>query len=576
MMYDLIITNALIVDGTGAAARPGSVAVSGSRIVAVGEVTGEASRTIDAGGHVVAPGFIDVHTHLDAQVIWDPMMSVSSWHGVTTVVTGNCGFGIAPTKAEDRVVALRTLENVEGMDFDSLTAGLGDWGFETFPEYMDKVAASLPALNIATLVPHSALRLYVMGADASTRAATADEIAQMGEHLRAALRAGAAGLSSSMTPGHAGSGGIPVPSRLAGFPEFLGLLQVMAEEGTGLFMAALGPGLSFRQLRELADQTGRPITFASILTDMGGPGGHHRLVKTAMDLIDEGYEIIPQVTHMPVSMEFSLATPFPLTNSAPGTVVARTLEEEFTPIYNEPTIEGRIRLYSEPDFRERFRAGTNDERWESLIWTRVTILEVPGRPELELRSLLEYAAENGLHPSEAVYDLSMETGLEAKFVLDFLNNDKAEVAKLIKLPKVQLGLSDAGAHVSQLCDAWFGSALLSEWVRDRKVLTLENAVEMLTSRAARLFRIRDRGVIAEGNFADLVVFDPDTIGAGPRSRRRDLPAAAPRVVVEAVGVDYVIVNGQLMREHNSDVPREVSSGRVLRAADFDSAKVDAA
>lgn len=569
MSYDLLIKNAVIVDGTGAPAFPGSVAVSGSRIVAVGDVVdGPADITIDAEGKVLAPGFIDVHTHLDAQVMWDPMMSVSSWHGVTTVVTGNCGFGIAPTKSADRVTALRTLENVEGMDFESLTAGLGDWGFETFPEYLDRVAAAQPALNIAALVPHSALRLYVMGEDASQRAATPDEIHEMGEQLRAAIRAGAAGLSSSMTPGHAGANGVPVPSRLAEFDEFAGLLRVMAEEKAGLFMTALGPGLSFKQLQALADQTGVPITFASILTDMGGPGGHHRLVERAKKLLDAGYQIIPQVTHMPVTMEFSLAAPFPLTNSAPGTVVARTLESEFAPIFSESSIDGRMRLYSEPGFRAAFRAGTSDERWEQLIWTRVTILEVPGKPELEMLKLVDYAEAHGLHPSEAVYDLSMVSGLEAKFVIDYLNNDKAEVAKLITMPKVQLGLSDAGAHVSQLCDAWFTSALLSEWVRDRKVLTLEQAVEMLTSRPAHLFRLRDRGVLAAGNFADLVVFDPETIGGGERTRRRDLPAGAARVVVDSVGIDYVIVNGTVVRAHNEDMVSG-ATGKVLRADDFD-------
>jgi N-acyl-D-aspartate/D-glutamate deacylase len=571
MPVDLVFRGGLVVDGTGAPGQVADVAVAGGRVVDVGKVDARARREIDAEGKIVCPGFVDVHTHLDAQLFWDPMGSVSSWHGVTTVITGNCGFGIAPTRRADRGLAVRTLETVEGMDAASLERGLGrEWGFETFPEFLDALSAAGTALNVGALVPHSSLRLYVLGEEAARRAATPTEIEQMAALLHEALRAGAVGLSTSMAPSHTGFHGLPVPSRLATKDEVDRLCVVLAEERRGVLMPAIGPSLGVTRMAELARRHQIPITFAAIMVGQGGPGGHHRILRQIEELQAEGLEIVPQISCEPLTMEFSMDEPYPIAVSMPGATAIPTLEALFQPVFAAPAGARRLKIYRDLCFRDALRAATSTEEWIDRLWPHVYVNFVPGRPELAQRRLLAIALERDQRPSDTLLDLAIGSDLAARFTTAVLNMDEDEVERLLLHPATQLGLSDAGAHLSQLCDAAFPTFLLSHWVREKKALSLEAAIHLLTGRSARLYRLRDRGLVAKGRAADLVVFDPRTIGHGTRATRRDLPAGAPRIVIDAVGIDHVVVNGCVIRSHGHDVEVAGSHpGRVLRAADLD-------
>ncbi len=311
MDFDLVIRGGTIVDGTGGPGVRGDVGIRDGRIVAVGEAKGAAGQTVDAGGLVVAPGFIDVHTHYDAQVMWDRMLTISPWHGVTTVVMGNCGFGVAPTRPDHRGLIMRTLEKVEGMSLAALEAGLGEkWPFETFPEYLDAVERRGAALNVAVLLGHTPLRLYVMGEEATERPATDEEIARMRTLVREAIDAGAIGFATSKASTHIGYAGKPVPSRAAQFAEIEALAGALGEAGRGIVQATVGRDLFFKEFESLARSTGRPVTWTALLAGMMGPGSHRDLLEKSRALIKQGLQVVPQVTCRTLNFEFQFKEPF--------------------------------------------------------------------------------------------------------------------------------------------------------------------------------------------------------------------------------------------------------------------------
>jgi N-acyl-D-aspartate/D-glutamate deacylase len=556
MDYDLKISGGTIVDGTGGAPRRGDVGVRGGRIVAVGDAPGSAAATIDAGGQAVAPGFIDLHTHYDAQILWDPQLSISPWHGVTTVVMGNCGFGVAPTRPEHRELVLRTLEKVEGMSLDCLQAGCGEhWPFETFPEYLDAVERRGSAINVTALLGHTPLRLYVMGEDAVTRPATDDEIGRMRAIVREAIEAGALGFATSKSPTHVGYRGKPVPSRAAELREIEALAGALGEVGRGVIQATVGAGFFIDELGALSRQTGRTVTWTALLAGLGGPGSHRGFLDWSARTLASGANVIPQVACRPLNFEFDLAEPFPF-ESVPA----------FQPI-SAADHAGKVRLYADPAFRAAARAAFETNRGPlAVAWDRMVVTHVPGEPGLAERPLVEVARQRGTTPLDCMFDLSLATDLAARFRFAILNYDEDEVAELLTHPDTVLGLSDAGAHASQLCDACFSTHLLGHWVRERGTLTLEQAVRMLTSRPAEVMGITDRGRLAPGLAADLVVFDPATVGASPLRRVHDLPAGAERLVADARGIEAVVVNGVLLRERNRDrlAPGAALPGRLLR------------
>ena len=544
MDYDLKITGGTIIDGTGAAGIVGDVAIRSGKVAALGRVSGAAATTIDAMGRVVAPGFVDVHTHYDAQVMWDRMLTISPWHGVTTVVMGNCGFGVAPTRPQHRELILRTLEKVEGMSFDALAAGIGnDWPFETFPEYLDAVERRGTAINVGVLIGHTPVRLYVMGEEATERPATAAEVAQMRSIVRAAIDAGAVGFATSKAPTHVGYAGRPVPSRAAELTEVLAIADALREAGRGVVQATVGPGLFFDEFAQLAAASGRTVTWTALLAGMLGPGSHRMLLDRSADLIRQGFPVVPQVSCRPLNFDFDFKEPFAF---------------ESLPMFagvSAADAAGKARIYRDPAFRESLKAayGSSMAGPFAAFGERVWISSCAQDPALEERTLEGVARERRVHPIDLMLDLALDSNLSARFRMALINFDEEAVAELLTDAHTVLGLSDAGAHASQLCDACFATHLLGHWVREKGTLTLEEAVRMLTTRPAEVFGITDRGRLAVGMPADVVVFDPPTVGASKLRRVHDLPAGADRLVADATGIEAVIVNGQVIRHEGKDV-----------------------
>lgn len=559
MDYDLKIAGGTLIDGTGRPGVRGDVGIRDGRLVALGEAKGAARRTIDAGGLAVAPGFIDVHTHYDAQVLWDRRMTISPWHGVTTVVMGNCGFGIAPTRPEHRGLLMRTLEKVEGMSLAVLEEGLGyEWPFETFPEYLSTIEARGVLVNAGVMIGHTPLRFYVMGEEATERAATPDELRRMRALVREAIEAGAIGFATSKAISHIGAGGKPVPSRAADFDEVKTLAGALADAGRGIVQATVGRELFLDEFEALNRATGRPVTWTALLSGMAGfagPATHHEILARSRALAAAGLPIVPQVTCRPLNFEFQFREPF-IFESMPL----------FTPV-SAADFEGKCRIYADPEFRRAFRElGQRAQRGIAAKWDRTVIAWCPTEPALEERMVATVATERGVHPVDLALDLALASKLEARFRMSVFNDNEDEVAELLAEPATVLALSDAGAHASQLCDACFSTYLLGRWVRERGTFTIEEAVRMLTSRPADVFGITGRGRIAVGLAADVVVFDPKTVGASSLRRVHDLPAGGDRLIADAHGIEAVIVNGQMIRRGGVDViaDGEPLPGRVLR------------
>ena len=558
MDYDLKVEGGLILDGSGRPGVQGSVAVKDGRMVAVGDAPGQAARTIDAGGLVIAPGFVDIHTHYDAQVMWDRMVTVSPWHGVTTVVMGNCGFGVAPTRPEHRGQIMRTLEKVEGMSLTALETGLGyDWPFETFPQYLEALEGRGVGINVAALVGHTAVRMYVMGDDAYERAATDDEIKAMQQIVREAMRAGAAGFATSKGFAHIGYLGKPVPSRLATIDEITALTSVLGESGSGTVEVATGAGLSYDEYEQIARGNGRPISFSFLAgrEDWQKMCSHLERMRR---LEREGVSLVPQIAARPLVMEFNFLAPFPLENL-----------KIFKPVSQALDVPAKMRVYADPEFRRSYREVVDGGKAvinRALNAERTWISFCPAQPELEQRTVAEVSRERGVHPVDLMLDLSIASNLTALFRITILNDDEEKVAQLLTQPDAMLGLTDAGAHASQLCDACAYTYTLGHWVREKQVLSLPQAVRMMTARPAEVYGLRDRGRIAVGAPADLVLFDPETVGAGALRRVNDLPGGADRLVSDASGIEMVMVGGVPIRWQGKDAidPQGPLPGRVLR------------
>ena len=541
----------MLVDGTGRPAVAGDLGIRGGRIAALGEVQGDAAETLDVDGQVVAPGFVDIHTHYDAQVFWDRRLTISPWHGVTSVVMGNCGFGIAPTRPSHRELILLTLENVEGMSIDALQAGVGaDWPFETFPEYLDAVAARGTAINVGALVGHTPVRMYVMGEESTEREARPEEIEQMERIVREALEAGAIGFATSQSPTHVGYRGRPVPSRAASIEEIGTLAAGLGRVGHGVMQATIGPGFFLKELAGIQSKIQAPVSWTALLAGLLGPGSHRGLLEECDKLQRGGTEVIPQVSCRPLMFEFQFKAPFIFESMS-----------LFAPV-SAADKEGKKRIYADPGFRAKFR----EARGFGTRWPSVVIVSVPGKPELSERDLGELARGRGVHPIDLALDLSLESDLEARFRMAVMNTDEEEVAELLSHPAIMLGLSDAGAHASQLCDACFSTYLLGHWVREKGVLSLEQAVRLLSSRSAEVFGIRDRGRLELGLAADVVIFDPQRVGCTPLQRVHDQPGGADRLISEAIGIHAVIVNGRVIRSEGRDRldPEGPLPGQVLR------------
>ena len=557
-MHDLVIRGGTVVDGSGAPGFTGDVAVHDGTIVEVGRVAGRGREEIDAEGLAVAPGFIDVHTHYDAQLTWEPYATCSIWHGVTTVVIGNCGFGIAPCRPEHRDLIMRILERVEGMSLRAMRAGI-DWEFESFPEYLDFLERSRPAVNVVTLAGHSPIRLYVMGEESMEREATPDEVAEMVRLTREAMAAGAVGLGSTTTPAHNGADGRPVPSRLAAWSEFQALTRAMGEGGRGLFQITRGGHTTLEHLKGIEQESGRPVVWAAFFDRPDCPEDTPKILAQTEALRKEGVEVRPQVACRPLIMDFTLRNPYPFEGIPAWKPLLARPHSEYAPVYADEAFRRALKDDLAAGRTAAFRGD----------WDQVRVLKA-GRTEnrgLEGLSISEIAQAQGKHPVDAFFDLSLAEDLETEYLAGLMNTNEAAVATLITHPDTVIALSDAGAHLSLLCDSGFSSTLLGHWVREKGTLTLEDAVRRLTSELADLYRIPHRGRLKPGHFADVVIFDPATINAvDPPKRVYDLPEGEPRFVSHALGVHHAFVNGaHVLRDGIVvEAPPEARRGKVIR------------
>jgi N-acyl-D-amino-acid deacylase len=544
-----VLRGGTVIDGTGSPGQRADVAISEGRIVEIGPGI-EGDVIIDAGGAVVAPGFIDIHTHYDAQVFWDPALTPSCFHGVTTVVAGNCGFSLAPTRPEHRDRLVSTMEKVEDMNPATLIEGI-PWSFESFPDYLRAVAAAGPVLNFAAYVGHTPMRMYVMGDEASERAATTDETAAMATMVADAMEAGAAGFATSFGIAHRDGEGRPIPSRFATREEVVTLAAVVGRMGRGVVAVNGGEGLTFAETYDLQAEIGAPITFTALLT--GASGQHLRALDLHRIKRAEGIDVYPQVSCRPLTFSMTMLEPFTLnTNPVFAELGSRSLDE-------------RRAAFSDRTWRQRVRDAWAERKGFIPRWDTYSIMESAAHPELVGRPLPDaLGAEDAL---DVLLDLTLDEpdlALRVKAVL--ANDDVDGVEILLREEGCVLGLSDAGAHVGQLCDAPLPTDLLGNWVRERHTLPLEEAVRKLTSEPATLFGFADRGVLRRGAFADITVFDANSVAPGPLRRVRDFPAGGERLTAdEAHGIRAVLVGGTTVVDDGvlCDEALERRPGRIV-------------
>ncbi|MFM1988811.1 MAG: hypothetical protein RJA99_1768 [Pseudomonadota bacterium] len=554
---DLLIRHALVFDGTGAEPAVRDLAVRDGRIAAIGAdlPARGAARVVDADGLALMPGIVDSHTHFDAQVTWDPTVRPSPALGVTTAVIGNCGFTIAPCRPQDREITMRNLVQVEGMSLDVLRQGI-DWSFETFPEYMDLLRRKGSVPNLAAYVGHSSVRTWVMGADATERAATDEEIARMAQVVREAMAAGAVGFASSTSPAHNGEGGTPMPSRLASDEEMLELTRAMGRAGRGVYMVTKGGQMPVPFLERLSAESGRPVMIAALLHNGTNPQAVFRDLDAITAANDRGRRLIGQVSCCPLSMDFTLASPYPVEGLKAWKPAMGVQGEALKALLADRS----------------FRAAVRDEIGAPAVfrlfngeWDKVQVTEValPANGALEQRSVAAIAAERGADPLDVFLDLAIAEDLRTVFTAMLLNSDEEAVGRMLTHPHSLVSLSDAGAHLTFFNDAGFGLHLMGHWSRALGVMGLSEAVRKLTSQPASVFGMTDRGVLREGLAADLLLFDPKTVDRGPKKRVFDLPGGAPRLTTDAVGVHGVWVNGRQVADARGlleDAPR---AGRLL-------------
>ena len=556
-MYDLLLKNGRIYDGSGMPGYNGNLAVQDAKIVEMGRVNGGAKRTLNLDGLSVAPGFIDPHTHLDAQLFWDPLGTSSCFHGVTSVVVGNCGLSLAPAKPEDRDAVIKSFVRVEAISRRVLEEGI-QWKWTSTGEYLSALGTRL-GVNVAALVGHIAVRHYVMGEDAVERQATPEEIAKMKELVRAGMEAGAVGFSTNQNPRHIREDKKPVASRLASDDELGSLLDVLGELNAGVVQLS-GGGADARgrigYAAEMARRTGRPVLWQSISHSWSRPD-HWRgmLEATAKVFRDEGLPIYAMTQAKPFQNRYTLHDAqcfdeFPTWKAA-----------MFGPL------PARKQMFADLDIRKKlFAEAIADQspsvfprRWDVIFVDHVKLAK---NKFLEGKSVQEIAAAQGKEGLDCFLDLSLEEDLETRFVHTNTQGDPQAVCEILKHPAVMIGQSDAGAHMGY--DARFGyaTAFLGRWVRDCGIMSLEEAVNKLTFRVASVFGLSDRGLLRPGYAADIAVFDAATVNALEPEYIQDLPGNETRMIQNAVGVPYTIINGEIVIENGA--PTGALPGKVLR------------
>ena len=561
MPYDLLIKNGVVIDGSGLPRYRADVGVRHGRIAAIGRIRERAREVLDADGRVVTPGFVDGHTHMDAQVFWDPLGTCSCWHGVTSVVMGNCGFTLAPCGKAERHLVVRNLERAEDIAAEAMDAGI-DWTWTTFPEFLDRVETLPKGINYACYIGHSALRTYAMGERAFEQPAGEEDLRAMERELRDAIRAGAVGFTTSRSPSHETPDRRPVASRLATWDEVRRLVSVMGDMNAGIFELAGerfgGEPKSLREyhvrLRDLAVETGVPVTWG-LFSRRDDPETWRLYLGLLEETAAAGGRMFAQVHSRALSVVLSFRTSLPF---------------DRLPVWKElralPLAEQRQRL-RDPALRRRLvdAARERDERRAIGAEPRPAAYEwifLFDRVDGPRRSVADVARERGLDPVEAMIDLALEKDLERFFLQPIANENQDHALELMQHPRTVVTFSDSGAHVSQIMDASLQTHVLSHWVREKQAFTLEQAVRMLSFDTATHWGFADRGLIREGMAADLLVFDPETVGAEMPEVVHDLPAGARRLVQRARGIAATVVNGDIVLRDGK--PTGTLPGQLLR------------
>jgi len=560
MAYDVVIKNGTVVDGTGRAPYRADVAIQGDRIAEIGKITESATRTLDAEGHVVTPGFVDIHTHLDAQIFWDPIASSSCWHGVTSVVMGNCGVTFAPCKPQDREYLAHLMESVEDIPAATIMAGM-PWQWETYGEYLKALDARPKGMNVGGLVGHCAVRYWAMGAESlDNQPANADQIARMHDIVAEAIAGGALGFSTSRTILHRTPEGQPVPGTFATREELLGIAKALGKLQRGLFEAA--PGIDSGKpedikrevdwMTEVSVATGRPVTFG-----LAQSRPHREVYASMLEQISasatRGAQIFAQSTTRGIGVLFGFVnrTPF---DRAPSWRALRTLKLEEkvaklrNPEYRATMIQDALADPPPIDFSQIFLLPSAEARYDH-------------QPE---ESLAAHAQRLGVSPAEVFITLSVEQDGKALFNYPFLNPSFDAVQHMLDHPRVVIGLGDSGAHCGQIMDSSLPTYFLKYWVKERQHFTLEQAIRKLTHDPAQLFGIHERGVLRPGAYADVNVIDYDHLRLPAPTFVNDLPASGARYIQKSSGYTYTLVNGQVFMEGLEHTG--TFAGQVLRSA----------
>jgi N-acyl-D-aspartate/D-glutamate deacylase len=556
-MYDLLIKGGRIYDGSGMPSYYGDLAIGDGKIVDIGRLNGAAKRTLNVDGLAVAPGFIDPHTHLDAQLLWDPLGTSSCFHGVTSVVLGNCGLSLAPAKVADREAVIKSFVRVEAINRRVLEEGIR-WQWISTAEYLHALGAKL-GINAAALIGHIAVRHYVMGEDAVERSATAEEIARMQSLVREGMAAGAVGFSTNQNPRHIREDRKPVASRLANDQELGALLDVLGEINSGVVQLS-GGGADARgriaYAAEMARRTGRPVLWQSISHSWSRP--HHwreMLASTERVFKEQGLPIYAMTQAKPFQNRYTLRDAqcfdeFPTWKTA-----------LFSPL------EVRKQMFADSAVRKKLRAEAIEDqspsvfprRWDVIFVDAVKLAKNKAQERKSVKEIAEAQGKDGL---DCFLDISLEEDLETRFVHTNTQGDPAAVCEILKHPAVMIGQSDAGAHMGY--DARFGysTAFLGCWVRDHGIMPLEEAVAKLTFRVASVFGLGDRGLLRPGLAGDIAIFDPLTVNTREPEYVQDLPGNETRMIQKAIGVPYTIVNGEVVIDNG--VPTAARPGKVLR------------
>lgn len=559
MAYDLLIRNGRIIDGSGMPSFHGDVAVQDGKIVEIGKFSGTAAQTIDAQGLAVSPGFIDNHTHYDAQVLWDPLCTSSCWHGVTSIVMGNCGLALAPAKPKDGDTLLRMLSRIEAIPIDALRSGV-DFSWQSIGEYLRTIEQRL-GVNVGSLIGHSAVRQYVLGDEASERDATPAEIEVMREIIRQGMYDGALGFTTNSNPNHINDEGKPVPSVAASEDEILSLVEVLGEVGSGMIQTSGGGAgrvvPNFEVSKKIFERSGRPVVWLSISHRWSEPGTWREYLQMAETAFQQGYRTYPISSPRRNNTRFTMKNAQIFDGLPSWRPLMLQSPEEKLAAFADPNV--RQKLWH--DAVESTTPTTFSRRWDLLY---VTKPQLPHNQELIGKSIAEIAQAQGKTVLDAFLDLAVEEQLDTGFEINQINGDEEAVGAILRSPYTLIGLSDAGAHV--VFDAGYGfcTRFLGFWVRDKQIMSLEEAVRKLTFTSASVFGLHDRGMLRPGLAADITIFDPDTIDALEPEVVYDLPGGGQRLMQRSNGIHTTVVNGTVLvqnGEHTGAYP-----GQLLRSA----------